>query len=116
MYLNTHTYFSFRYGTLSVKELLRLAKEAGLKSLALTDINNTSACLSFMRLAPTYGIRPVMGIDCRNGVRQEFIGLAKSNDGFLALNELLSHHLHTEEAIPFQAPELKDPRCPEALH
>ena len=108
MYLNAHTYFSFRYGTLSVKELLQLAQKSGVKTLALTDINNTSACLSFIRLAPSYGIRPVVGIDFRNGVQQQFIGLAKNNEGFLALNNLLSHHLHTEEKIPPQTPSIEE--------
>ena len=32
MYLNTHTYYSSRYGTIKPKELLEIAKNKGLKT------------------------------------------------------------------------------------
>ncbi|MEO1255202.1 MAG: PHP domain-containing protein, partial [Bacteroidota bacterium] len=108
MYLNTHTYYSFRYGTLSEKELLASAKQCGLSEIVLTDINSTAACLNFIRLAPTYDIHPIVGIDLRNGVDQQFIGIAKSNTGFQELNSYLSHHLHESIAIPDRAPEFKE--------
>ena len=82
MLLNNHSYYSLRYGSFSEKELLRLAQEAGYTSLALTDINNTSACLNFIRLAPQYGIKPIVGIDFRNGAQQLYVGIAQSNQGF----------------------------------
>jgi DNA polymerase-3 subunit alpha len=43
MYLNCHTYYSFKYGTFGPEELLQEAKAKGIPTLALTDINNTSA-------------------------------------------------------------------------
>ncbi|MEQ9424756.1 MAG: DNA polymerase III subunit alpha [Cyclobacteriaceae bacterium] len=106
MYLNNHTYFSLRYGTLSGKELLATAKANNISTLPITDINNTSACLNFVRLASEYGIRPVLGIDFRNGVQQQFIGLAKNNEGFYQLNRYLSKHLHENTNIPRTAPDL----------
>ncbi|MFT5620579.1 MAG: DNA polymerase III alpha subunit, partial [Flavobacteriaceae bacterium] len=51
MYINCHSYYSLRYGTLSEKELLALAQHMQLSHFALTDINNTSACLNFTRIA-----------------------------------------------------------------
>ena len=108
MYLNTHTYFSLRYGTLSTKKLLTLAQANQVEAMALTDINNTSACLNFVRLAPEYNIRPVLGIDFRNGVQQKFIGLARNNTGFYQLNRYLSDHLHQEEGFPDRAPNIPD--------
>jgi len=99
MYLNCHSQFSFRYGTLSVQSLLKLAKKCGQKSFALTDINNTSACLNFIREANRNGIKPVVGIDFRNGVEQQFVGLAKNNHGFQRLNEYLSQVLEGEQSI-----------------
>ncbi len=104
MYLNNHTYFSLRYGTFSEKELLRLAQETGLTVLPLTDINNTSACLNFVRLAPKYGIRPILGIDFRKGAEPLFIGLAANNEGFQELNNFLSRHSHEKLEIPAEAP------------
>ena len=66
--LNNHTYYSLRYGSLSIKELLEEASKNALRdhngwgSFVLTDINTTSAVLDFVRLAPTYQIRPIVGI------------------------------------------------------
>ena len=108
MLLNNHSYYSLRYGTFSEKELLRLAQEAGYTSLALTDINNTSACLNFIRLAPQYGIKPIVGIDFRNGAQQLYVGIAQSNQGFQALNGFLSHHSHHKKKLPELAPELEN--------
>jgi len=87
------------------RELLELAQSVGIKSLALTDINNTSATLEFARLAPSYKIKPVLGIDFRNGIEQNFIALAKNNQGYKELNDYLSYLLENEEAVPQQAPD-----------
>ena len=67
MYLNCHTYYSLRYGTFSEVELLQLARDNGVTRLVLTDINNTSAGLNFVRRAPEFQVRPLLGIDFRNG-------------------------------------------------
>ncbi len=108
MYLNCHTYYSFRYGTFSEEELLQLAQQNNLRTLALTDINNTSACLNFIRLSSAYAIKPIIGIDFRHEGKQQFVGIARNNKGFLQLNEFLSYHLHNKEPIPEQAPEFND--------
>ncbi len=97
MYINCHSHYSFRYGLLSPEEILAWAQENGHESIALTDINNTAAALSFMRLAPKYGIHPVVGIDFRHGIEPLYIGLAKTTDGFEQLNHFLSQHLTREE-------------------
>ncbi len=104
MYLNTHTYYSFKYGTLAIEELLSFAQQNGVRELALTDINSTAGCLNFIRLASDYEIKPVVGIDFRNGVAQKFVAIAKNNQGFHELNDYLSHHLHHEIPFPDQAP------------
>jgi len=109
MFLNTHSYYSLRYGTIAPKDLLILAKEHNIGTLALTDINNTSACLDFVRLASKYGIKPVLGIDFRNGAKQQFIMLARNNQGFTAINNYLSYFLyHKEIPIPNRAKQLTD--------
>ena len=109
MYLNCHTYYSLRYGTIKPERLLAIASENGLQILALTDINTTSACLDFVRLSPKYNIKPVLGVDFRNGVQQQFILIAKNNNGFYHINQYLSTFLHNSALkIPEQAPELED--------
>ncbi len=108
MYLNCHTWYSLRYGTFSVEDLCRLAQSKGAINLALTDINNTSGCLEFLKLAPGYGIHPLVGIDFRNGARQQYVGIARNNNGFRQLNEHLSRHLHLKKDFPGAAPALPD--------
>lgn len=108
MYLNCHTHYSFRYGTLSVKDLLMMAQEAGIGCMALTDINNTSACMDFMRMAPSYGVKAVTGIDFRHGIQPLYIGLARNRQGFAELNGWLSTHLHAQIPLPAQAPAFAD--------
>ncbi len=105
--MNCHTYYSLRFGTFSEKELLRLAQANQLTQLVLTDINNTSAALNFVRLASEYGIQPILGIDFRNSVDQCFVGIAKNNEGYLELNNFLSAHLHKKEAFSFIAPKFE---------
>ncbi len=106
MFLNTHSYYSLRYGTIKPKKLLITAAERGVGCFALTDINTTSACLDFVRLAPKYAIKPVLGVDFRNGAQQQFIMLAKDNVGFEQINSYLSHFLHSKEYIPNRAKHL----------
>lgn len=107
MLLNTHSYYSLRYGLLSPTELLRQLSEGGWKSAALTDVNSSSAAMDFVRLSSKHGIRPVLGIDFRNGAKQQYVGLARNNNGFYQLNRHLSDHLHNSE--PFdKAPDLPD--------
>jgi DNA-directed DNA polymerase III PolC len=90
MYLNCHSWFSFHYGTLSIEKLLEEAQRLGVKKLVLTDINNTSGALDFIRLAPKYGVEPAVGIEFRQGDTVRFIGIAKNNEGFEELNRYLS--------------------------
>src|ERR1700752_4581950 len=108
MLLNCHTYYSFGYGTLSVEELLNEVVLKGYKSFVLSDINNTSACIDTVRSANEKGIKPIMGIDFRNGIKQQYIGIAKNNVGFKELNEHLSEYLHEVKDFNSIAPEFSN--------
>ncbi len=107
MYLNCHTYYSLRFGTFSEIALLELASECHITQLALTDINNTSACLNFVRKASDYNIKPLVGIDFRNGIHCCYVGIAKNNAGYKELNDFLSHHLYNELPFPKKAPSFR---------
>lgn len=104
MYLNTHSYFSFKYGVLSTNDVLAEAQKNGVDAFAITDINSTAGCMRFIRDAPKYGIRPIVGVDFRNGVQQQFVAIAKNNEGFQEINIFLSKYLHQSTEIPKQAP------------
>lgn len=109
MFLNCHTYYSLRYGTMATKKLLELGQSFGVSTLCLTDINNTSACLDFIREAPKYDIKPIVGVDFRNGAQQEFVMLAKNNQGFENINKYLSKFLHqSDSVIPEKADSIAD--------
>ena len=100
MYINCHTYYSLRYGVLSVPQLLQLAKEHTIESLALTDINSTSACLEFIREATKENLKPVVGADIRNGNTRCYVCLAKNNKGYLEINQFLTQYLHAKKDFP----------------
>ena len=76
----------------------------GYSSFVLSDINNTSACIDMVREAGDRGLKPILGIDFRNGVRQQYVGIAINNEGFRELNEHLSYHLHNNIAFDCEAP------------
>lgn len=104
MLLNCHTYYSFCYGTYAVKELLNEVYQQGYRAIALTDINNTSAILDTLRITAGKSLKVVPGIDFRNGVQQQYVGLAMNNHGFQELNEHLTLHLHAAQTFDAIAP------------
>lgn len=108
MYLCAHSYYSLRYGTIEPEQLLQMASEAGIGAIALTDINNTSACLDFIRLAPKYNIKPVVGIDFRTGIETHFIAIAKNNAGYAEINFLLSNILAGNTTLEKTAPSFEN--------
>lgn len=97
MYTNAHSYYSLRYGILSPEELIDIYLNFHFDYCLLTDINNTSACLDFIRMAQLKNLRPIVGIDFRNSNEQLYIGIAKNNKGFQELNDHLSEHLHAKK-------------------
>ena len=95
------------YGVMKPEMLLEEAAKVGVRTFALTDIHGTAGIPDFVRDAENrFGVRPVAGIEFRQGSRMLYIGIAKSNEGFQLLNELLSPHLLDGEALPQRAPEL----------
>jgi error-prone DNA polymerase len=106
--LNTHTYYSFKFGTWKPENLIKQVIEWGYDSVCITDINNTSACLDSMRLGQKHGVKVIPGVDFRKGVQQQFVAIAQSNLGFENINRYLTKYLHSKEPIPDDAPELED--------
>ncbi|MDD4107393.1 MAG: DNA polymerase III subunit alpha [Prolixibacteraceae bacterium] len=98
MFLNVHSYYSLRYGTMSIGRLIELAVKCEVDEMVLTDINTTMGIPEFIRKAKDSGIKPVAGVEIRNGDHLLFIGLAKNNAGFKELNDFLSwHNLNKKE-------------------
>jgi len=107
MYINNHTYYSLRYGTLSPEQLVLEAKAHGLTELVLTDINNTSCSFDFVSRCKKHGIKPILGIEFRQDEELLYIAIAKNNEGFKELCALLTKSSLEEEPLPMIAPNFK---------
>ena len=105
MHLSAHSYFSLRYGTLSPEQLVDAAVAKGIRVLALTDINNTSAALPFVRACERQGIKPVLGVEFRSGTgKLLYVGLARNNAGWSELCGLLTDCSLAGKPLPEVAP------------
>lgn len=107
MYLNCHSYFSLRYGTLDPEDLAREAHIRGVKSLVLSDINNSSCFFQFARACDRYGIKAIFGMEFRNGDRYLYTGIARNEEGVRELNEFLSRHSFDGQPLPPRVPGWK---------
>ena len=107
MYLNCHSYYSLRYGTLSIDRLVEEAVIHGIESLALTDINNSTGIVDFVKACNKKRIKPLAGIEFRDGGQLLYIGLARNNEGFREMNEFLSRHNEEGISLPPVAPSFR---------
>jgi DNA-directed DNA polymerase III PolC len=107
MYLNTHSYYSLRYGTMSPERLVEEAVKNGVSAMALTDINNSTGIIDFTKLCLSEGIKPLAGIEFRNGDDFLYTGIARNNEGFRELNEFLSDYNEKKEKLPLRPPAFK---------
>ncbi|HEU5364878.1 MAG TPA: PHP domain-containing protein [Hanamia sp.] len=103
MYLNCKTYFSFRYGTMSEKELIKAAEERGVTSLALTNINSTCDLWDFIKDCREAGIKPLAGAEIRNEDELLYILIAANNAGLGWINQFISDHLEIKKPFPEKA-------------
>jgi len=108
VYLNTHSYYSLKYGTRSPKQLVEDAKAHGVETLVLTDINNTSAAYTFYKEAKAAGVHPVLGVEYRNEDEFLFIGIAKNNEGWRQLCKLLTDYSMEGQSLPYRPVGLED--------
>ncbi len=108
MYLNTHSYYSLRYGTLSIDELLDLAILNGLNTVALTDINTTMGIPELVKKAQEKGVKPIAGCEFSNEDELLYIGLAKNREGLKELNDWQTEHNLEKKPYPPDAPEFQE--------
>jgi error-prone DNA polymerase len=111
MLVNSHSYYSLRYGVLSPKEWLAFFESQPWPVMAITDINNTSACMTVLYLLRNHPKkRAVIGVDFRNGITPCYVALAKNWEGFRQINDHLSENLHRKQRFSSRAPvaALKD--------
>ncbi len=101
VHLRLHSEFSLLEGAMRVKNLPKLAAEAGLPAVAVTDTNNMFAALEFSEGAAKAGVQPILGcqIDLDYDPAQPgeksrppapIVLLAQSEDGYRNLLKLNS--------------------------
>ena len=104
MYLNNHSYYSLRYGTMPVETLIEEACKNNVQAMALTDINNTTGIPDFVKKCREKKIHPIPGIEFRNKNKLLYIVLAKNATGFREMNEFLSTYNEHKSPLPLTPP------------
>jgi DNA polymerase-3 subunit alpha len=114
MFLNCHSWFSFKYGTLSPGQLFQEAKRHGVKKLVLTEINNTCSFVEMLRICQDnkaeYDLEIAVGVEVRRNNKLLYILIARNNAGFEEINRFLSHVNNGHEA-PGRAPAFNQVFC-----
>ncbi|WP_313182507.1 DNA polymerase III subunit alpha [Sphingobacterium siyangense] len=105
MLLNLHSYYSLRFGTLSLQDLVSGMLAGGYDTAVLTDINNSSGSLDFIKLGRAAGLNLLAGMELRNGDQLCFVAIAKNEQGFREINEYRTKLNLENRAIPERAPE-----------
>ncbi|WLD24297.1 DNA polymerase III subunit alpha [Flavobacterium dauae] len=109
MYLNCHSFYSLRYGTLSLDELVQQAKACNVTALALTDINTVTGIYDFTKACQKAGIKPIVGMEIRDDAnRLLYIALAKSRAGIGEICRLLTAHNCDGRELSETAPVFKN--------
>ncbi|MFM8348907.1 MAG: PHP domain-containing protein [Bacteroidota bacterium] len=107
MYLNCHTAFSFKYGTLTPASLVEQAQQCGVSKLIVTEINNTASLIELLRLTGGgNGPEIATGMEFREAGRLLYVMLAENNAGFEQINRFRSRHNASEKPLPGRAPLL----------
>ncbi|QPH40138.1 DNA polymerase III subunit alpha [Pedobacter endophyticus] len=122
MFLNVHSTYSLKYGTMDIPKIVETARAMGIRQLVLTDINTSTGAVEFIRTCfkqqvfkaadevqkgnIPYQIKPIAGIEFREDTRLLYIGIAQNKEGMRALNEFLSHHNIENMPLPEDAPQL----------
>jgi DNA-directed DNA polymerase III PolC len=100
MYLNVHSQYSLRYGTMSIENLIEEASARGITQMVITDINNSTGVMEFMRECRKNKIKPIGGMEFRRDKRLLYIGIAKNKEGMKELNDFLSEHNLKQKELP----------------
>ncbi|MBB5645755.1 DNA polymerase-3 subunit alpha [Pedobacter cryoconitis] len=93
---------------MSINKLIDEALARGINQMVLTDINNSTGIMQFIRKCREKGVKPIGGIEFRKENRLLYIGIAKSKEGMRQINEFLSHHNLEQQELPDEAPVLSE--------
>jgi DNA polymerase-3 subunit alpha len=102
-HLHTHSHYSLLNALPQLKELVKMTKELGMSSLALTDAGNMYGAIEFYQTCKKNDIKPILGVDFyvaartrhdkQGGIdnrRARLVLLAKNNAGYKNLIKLVT--------------------------
>ncbi|WP_433900544.1 DNA polymerase III subunit alpha [Sphingobacterium puteale] len=107
MLLNLHSYYSLRFGTLSLQDLISGMLAGGYDTAVLTDINNSSGSLDFIKLGRAAGLNLLAGMEFRSGDQLCFIAIAKNEQGFREINEYRTKLNMENRPTPERSPDFE---------
>jgi len=107
MLLNLHSYFSLRFGTLSLQDLISGMRAGGYDTAVLTDINNSSGSLEFIKMGREAGLNLLAGMEFRHGDQLCFVAIAKNEQGFREINAYRTKLNMENRATPERSPEFE---------
>lgn len=103
VHLHNHSEFSLLDGLSKIKDIVRRAKELGMKAIALTDHGNMYGVIKFYKECIEQGIKPIIGCEVYMSRRSRFdkeagvdadsnhlVLLAKNNIGYKNLMKIVS--------------------------
>ncbi|NCD68093.1 DNA polymerase III subunit alpha [Mucilaginibacter agri] len=108
MYINVHSQYSLRYGTMSIPALVEEAVGYGVTQMVLTDINNSTGIMEFMRECEAKQVKPIAGLEFRRDKQLLYFGIAQNKEGMKELNDFLSEHNLQKKPLPDEAPPFKN--------
>ncbi len=104
MLLNLHSYYSLRFGTMGIEKLVDSMVGGGYETAVLTDINNSTGVLEFVKVCGEKGLNGLAGMEFRNGDELFYIGIARNNYGFQELNILMTDANREARPVPSSPP------------
>ncbi|OOG18819.1 DNA polymerase III subunit alpha [Sphingobacterium sp. CZ-UAM] len=107
MLLNLHSYYSLRFGTLSLQDLISGMLAGGYDTAVLTDINNSSGSLDFIKMGRAAGLNLLAGMEFRSGDQLCFVAIAKNEQGFREINEFRTKLNMENRPTPERSPDFE---------
>jgi len=102
VHLQCQSEYSVKNSLVRVSKLIDSVKEAGMKSIALTDDMSLFSAIKFYQKATNAGIKPIIGakisVDFDLG-HYEVLLLCQNHEGYLNLSELISKAYLNEQGI-----------------
>jgi error-prone DNA polymerase len=97
VHLQAHSHYSLMRGASSIEELCAAARRAGMRALALTDVNGLYGAVRFWEAAREAGLEPILGADVRPAAAEDerAVLLVRAPAGYARLCQILSR-LHLD--------------------